>query len=254
MGRYPVTAAQFRCFVDDPAGYRNDAWWTDAGLKWRGKRTGPEEPGEPFNLPNHPVVNVTWYEALAFTRWLTARWAAPAAGILPDGWEVRLPSEAEWEKAARGGVEIPAEPVIVRLGEGFHSEVPPGGARKENPKPRRRYPWGDEPDPTRANYHDTGIGATSAAGCFPRGASPYGCEDMSGNVWEWCATKWRDSYSDCREDNDPEGDAPRVLRGGSFSDYGVFVRCSVRDRNFPNYFFSGTIGFRVVVAPRDSGL
>ncbi len=73
ISRYPITNAQFDAFINDAEGYRNDAWWTPAGLEWRGKRTAPDKVGGVFDLPNHPVVMVTWYEAYAFTRWLNAR-------------------------------------------------------------------------------------------------------------------------------------------------------------------------------------
>jgi formylglycine-generating enzyme required for sulfatase activity len=110
------------------------------------------------------------------------------------------------------------------------------------------FPWGEGADPERANYGDTGIGTTSAVGCFPGGASPYEVEDLSGNVWEWCRTKWRDDYRDYEDDNDPQGNAPRVLRGGAFGRTENPVRCAVRDFRHPG--FRGRYGgLRVVVSP-----
>jgi formylglycine-generating enzyme required for sulfatase activity len=231
ISRYPVTNAQFGAFVE-ARGYRERRYWTEAG--WRRKErkgwTGPYDPGEPFNLPNHPVLGVTWYEALAFCRWFGERLQVSGLrfqvwrdgqletwNLKPETLTVRLPSEAEWEKAARGT-------------EG------------------RQYPWGDDPDPDRANYDQTGIGATSAVGCFPRGASPYGVEDLSGNAWEWCATKWEDSYEGYRGDNDPEGYDGRVLRGGAFDNGAWNVRCAFRDWDFPLYRLRSG-GFRVVASP-----
>jgi formylglycine-generating enzyme required for sulfatase activity len=108
-------------------------------------RAQPFDFGAPFNLPNHPVVGVTWYEALAFCRWLTERWREE--GVLPDRWLVRLPSEAEWEKAARGGIQIPAGPVI---GRNWLAQAQ--SQLYQNGEPQRRYPWGEEPDLNRANY------------------------------------------------------------------------------------------------------
>jgi formylglycine-generating enzyme required for sulfatase activity len=243
MARYPVTNAQFRAFVEDPEGYAADSWWTSAGLAWREDEGGPVDYGEPWNLANHPRVDVTWYEAVAFTRWLTER--LRETGSLPGGWQVRLPSEAEWEKAARGGEEITAVPLIVAAREGL--SVAYGGRLIRNRRPKGRYPWGDEPDPERANYDDTGIDTTSAVGCFPAGASRYGVEELSGNVWEWCATKWQDSYEDYQDDSDLEGEAPRVLRGGAFFYLHRRVRCASRLRYFPlNRDLS--LGFRVVVS------
>lgn len=113
---------------------------------------------------------------------------------------------------------------------------------------KRRYPWEDKSaHPNFANYSDTGIGATSTVGCFPGGASPYGCEEMSGNVWERCQTKWRENYKQPPDEN-LDGTALRVLRGGAFSSNHGYVRCADRYWHNPddwgNYF-----GFRVVLSP-----
>jgi len=248
IARYPVTNAQFRAFVEDPEGYRDDRWWTKAGLEWRGGRTGPAMVGGVFGLPNQPVVGVPWYEAAAWCRWLTERLrrdvGVQRAASLPEGWEVRLPSEAEWEKAARGGLRIPPAPFISSVGARRAAPL------QSNPNPTRRYPWGDDPDPARANYGDTGIGATCAVGLFPDGASPYGCLDLAGNVWEWCATKWVKGYEDYseQEDNSLEGTASRVVRGGSFSNDRRYVRCACRNWNHPDLRFRNQ-GFRPVAAP-----
>jgi hypothetical protein len=109
----------------------------------------------------------------------------PLGPLLDEGrWWVTLPSEAEWEKAARGGLELPQTQTIVGL-EG--TSVRPC---RFAASPQRRYSWGDEADPNRANYEATGIKTSSAVGCFPGGASPYACEEMSGNVWEWTRSLW----------------------------------------------------------------
>jgi formylglycine-generating enzyme required for sulfatase activity len=221
IGRYPVTVAQYAAFVR-AGGYGERRYWTAAGWQRQEQEgwAGPATYGTPFELSNHPVVGVSWYEAVAYCAWLTER--LRAAGELDAQQVVRLPSEPEWEKAARGT-------------EG------------------RIYPWGDASDPERANYNATGIGSTSAVGCFPGGESPYGVEEMVGNVWEWCGTKWVGTYREYQVDDEVEGDALRVVRGGSFGSDEGGARCAYRFRLLPsnrNRFG----GFRVVVSPSRPGL
>jgi formylglycine-generating enzyme required for sulfatase activity len=224
ISRYPITNAQYRAFVD-AGGYGEARYWTDAARQavWRDgqvkaysddeHRVGPYDYGEPYNLSNHPVVGVMWYEAVAFCRWLTE--VLRARGELTENQEIRLPTEPAWEKAARG-------------------------------TDGRIYPWGEEPDPERANYDETGIGTTSAVGCFPGGA--YGVEDLSGNVYEWCGTKWEDDYRDYVNDHVAEGNALRVLRGGAFDLNRRGVRCAYRGRSSPGNR-RDNLGFRLVVSP-----
>jgi formylglycine-generating enzyme required for sulfatase activity len=152
---------------------------------------------------NHPVVGVTWDQAQAYCTWTQGR----------------LPTEAEWEKAARGE---------------YGNE----------------WPWGNEFDKNKCNSYEGGKGGTTPVGAYsPQGDSPYGVSDMVGNVWEWCATKWQNSYQSYVDDNDLSGDALRVVRGGSFDDDQRGARVAVRGRNSPGYR-DGDQGFRVVVAPR----
>ena len=225
MARYPVTAAQFRAFVE-ASGYT---------VKNKDCLRG---------VSNHPVVYVSWHEANAFCAWLTPHWQAQ--GKLPRGWAVRLPSEAEWEKAARGGTELPTATVI----RNEWSTIP-RPRLEPNPEPRREYPWGDEANPNRANYEDTGIGTRSAVGCFPGGATPYGCQDMAGNVWEWTRShfgKYPYEPADGRENLEAGDDVRRVLRGGAFNFYRDLARCAYRYRSNP---YGGWLnsGFRIVVSP-----
>lgn len=208
---YPVTHAQYQCFIAD-RGYETDAWW--AGLARRPAAAPPLR-----HHPNHPRETVSWYEATAWCRWLSAR--LHAAGSLEQGWGLRLPTEQEWQQAACGS-------------------------------DTREYPWGRGWDQHRANtrkehWTDDGrlfVGQTTAVGIYPGGASPAGALDMAGNVWEWCATAY------CApDDSGPGGDAPRVLRGGSWNYDRDFARTSFRSWDTPDARHAD-VGFRVVCAPR----
>jgi formylglycine-generating enzyme required for sulfatase activity len=153
IGRYPVTNAEYRRFVE-AGGYEKRECWSDEGWqrKQREKWTEPRYwRGSKWNQPDQPVVGVSWYEAEAYACW--------AGG--------RLPSEMEWEKAARG-------------------------------IDGRKYPWGDGFDPSRCNTDESGIGKTTLVDKHsPDGDSPYGVADMAGNVWEWCAD-WYDEDEDTK--------------------------------------------------------
>jgi formylglycine-generating enzyme required for sulfatase activity len=211
ISKYPITNAQFDAFVMD-GGY-TDKWracWTPAGWEWKGDRVTPDKQGGVFDLPNHPAVMVTWYEAQAFCIWLGKKLNLAVA----------LPTEAQWERAARG-------------------------------TDGRRYPWAGELTPDHANFDQTGVGTTTAVGIFPKGLNlETGVLDMSGNVYEWCRTKWRDSYKG-KPDEKLEGTDPRVLRGGAFNYEARYVRSAYRDWNLPGSR-SGSSGFRVVASPNHS--
>jgi iron(II)-dependent oxidoreductase len=122
----------------------------------------------------------------------------------------------------------------------------------DNHEPDRTYPWGEGDDAERANF-GMSIGDVSPMGCFPTGASRYGCEEMSGNVWEWTRSLVGDypypAPGDDREKREsPSGDAPRVLRGGSFLNPPRNARCAVRNWNHPWLRFR-FLGFRVLLSP-----
>lgn len=230
---YPITNAQFDVFLQSTDGFRNSKWWN--GLAKCDNTSPPPKYGGVFDLPNHPVVYVTWYQAVAFTRWLNQ--SLPLAKLqvrTREGMKfvqtqahssnlnapiaVRLPTEAEWEKAARG-------------------------------TDGKKYPWGNQITPDHANYSDTGIGSTSAVGSFPKGMNAYGVMDQCGNVWEWTSTKWTSDYSEYeqQEENRLEGDIARVVRGGAFRNGAQQVRCASRFLDSPVYHY-WLRGFRVVVA------
>ncbi|MCB0047286.1 MAG: SUMF1/EgtB/PvdO family nonheme iron enzyme [Caldilineaceae bacterium] len=209
ISRYQVTVLQYQAFVS-VGGYTRRAYWTEAGWAWRKQNqiSGPEDYSKVFQTPNHPRVGVSWYEAVAYCNWLSEQW----------GYAVRLPTEAEWERAAR------------------HTDG-------------RIYSWNGEFDVRCCNMGKTGIGATSAVGAFPAGNAQCGATDMSGNVWEWCSTKRVGDYEgyEKRADDDLTGCATRVVRGAAFDDPPVNVRCASRDGYNPNsrnYY----IGFRVVAS------
>jgi formylglycine-generating enzyme required for sulfatase activity len=251
VARYPVTVAQFAPFVES-GGYDEPAYSTEAGWAWRqGEGEGwgrpPEERGEPafwrdsrYNRPNQPVVGVTWFEAMAYARWLTVQWQAAGRQLqlwrngeirMPDlvsaDTQFRLPTEAEWEKAARG-------------------------------TDGRTWPWGDEWDEARANTGEgRGEWTTTPVGLYPGGASPYGVLDMMGNVWEWTSTRWggdwqRPDYGppyrvdDGREDQ--QGTVRRVLQGGSWGHLRDLARCAARRGGGPDLWYND-VGMRMVVVP-----
>lgn len=213
IGRYPVTNAQFERFIA-AGGYESRDFWTDEGWSWRESQsiTLPFYwDDSKWNQPDHPVVGVSWYEAMAFCRWISKQ----------TGDEFRLPTEAEWEKAARGGES-------------------------------REWPWGDVFDSKKANtLEGGGIGTTPVGMYSPEGDSQYGISDMAGNVFEWCQDWYTsDYYKDSPAENPvglQEGHY-RVLRGGSWNGNRRRARCAFRRRNLPNYRV-GNVGFRVAASP-----
>jgi len=205
IAKYPVTYRQYRAFLDADDGYHNPAWWQ--GL-WVDQP--PEKPGRQFQrYDNYPAENLAWVEAVPFCRWLSARL----------GYEVRLPTEWEWQQAATGG------------------------------DPANVYPWGPEWDGNCANTYESELSHTTAVGMYPQGASPAGALDMSGNVWEWCLNEY-----DRPENVTPAGDARRVVRGGAWDYDQPYARAASRDDLAPDCRFAN-IGFRLARASpiRDTG-
>jgi len=195
IGKYPITNREYQVFVRD-AKY-------NPPFGWNGDQFPPEK-------VEYPVVDVSWNDATAYCKWLSEK----------SGKQYRLPTEAEWEKAARGE-------------NGY------------------MYPWGNEFDPKKANTYEANLGGTSEVGQFsPQGDSPYGCADMIGNVWEWCKD-WYDEneykgrkYKVTEEPQGSQKGSMHVFRGGSFHDVYVDTRCAFRRKGDPD-LSSGVLGFRV---------
>lgn len=209
----PVTRQQYVRFVDH-GGYIESRWWDPTAWQlcttkaWQAPYGWNDEdtPDDPLL----PVVGVSWYEARAYCRWLDAQlreahW--PGLEAVPENYHLRLPTALEWERAARG-------------------------------TDGRRYPWGDELLPERANMGAHGVGRISQVTANPQGVSPVGALDMVGNVWEWVL--------------DPaEGDS-RATRGGSWFDLPEVANCWGQGQLRPNARNFPMWGFRVVLAaPHD---
>jgi formylglycine-generating enzyme required for sulfatase activity len=190
----PLTNAEYRPFV----------WETHhrAPRHWLGFYP-------PDGLDDHPVTGISWTDAQAFCAWMSNKLSVP----------VRLPTEAEWERAARG-------------------------------TDGRLYPWGQEFDPWRCNTLESGKAGTTPVGFYsPSGDSPLGCHDMAGNVWEWTSSLLR-SYpyqpTDGRENEKAHGQ--RVVRGGSWYYTRKLARCAAREGVLPTYL-SPALGFRLAYTP-----
>ena len=231
MGKYPVTKAQFKAYLREAEREAEDI----DSIK-----------GE----PTLPVNWVSWNEIGPFCEWLTARWRDRER--LPKDWEVRLPTALEWEKSARGGVEIPREPVTRNIADGLSGENVV--ELKVNPNPRRVYPWAADnvKVSSLANVSEFGLSEPSALGLFPRGVGPYGCWDQAGNVWEWTMTPYEEDYPP-KEHRVLKWEADEfnegiMLAGGGFYVDESGVGCSARDWLLPDGWHDG-LGFRVSLSP-----
>jgi len=209
LSKTPVTNAQFAAFVT-ATGHMAPAHWTGG---W-----------PPPDKADHPVVHVSWHDALAYCRWLMEKWLVASEKWRVSSFVFRLPTEAEWEKGARG-------------------------------LDGRLYPWGDGWDATCCNAKESGADDTTPVGAYPGGASPYGLLDMAGNVWEWTASQWGKDMkeaefgypynrSDGREALEVGNGVLRVLRGGAFYYNAAYARAACRLRSYPDYRVR-TRGFRV---------
>lgn len=198
IARTPVTNALYAAFVAATGAHSPSTW---------------RAPQPPAALDNHPIADVSWDEANAFCAWLTTAigdWGLGTGKIPPSPQSlvsspqaIRLPTEAEWERAARGMAG-------------------------------RAFPWGDTWEAPRANTRESGIASTTPVGAYPSGASAAGCLDMAGNVWEWTASLdlgYPYAADDGRED--PRAFGRRILRGGCYANPHGFARCACRFRLLP---------------------
>lgn len=196
IGKYPVTNLEYRQFLESFSDEEAAKRHIPDG--WKGRKSPPGK-------ETHPVVGVNYMDAVAYCGWRST----------VEGREVRLPTEAQWEKAARG-------------------------------TDGREYPWLGEFDAAKANTMESGLGGTTPVGAYPDGASPYGAMDMAGNVWEWTCTVAGKEKADPERDGgwdvDPEG-SPRIIKGGSWLGPRGDARCAYR-RGGPPGGRDDFLGFR----------
>ncbi|WP_161569176.1 NACHT domain-containing protein [Candidatus Oscillochloris fontis] len=227
IARFPITNADYARFVA-AGGYQQPQWWREVG--WRFLQPGGHpyddqdvmitEPrywhNSRYTNPLQPVVGVSWYEAAAYCRWLSA--CGHQQGWLPQHAILRLPTWVEWQRAARG-------------------------------QDQRRYPWGNtEPTPEHANYDQTGLGLPNPVGCFAAGAAACGAEEMAGNVLEWTASAHAEpTAGQDRKDFTPSEDV--ILSGSAFWWGAEQLCCGSRVRLDPNGG-NDDRSFRVFWSPR----
>jgi formylglycine-generating enzyme required for sulfatase activity len=217
IGKYPVTNGEFRRFRDDP-GYEDPKFWPHGQVTPKDQSPVWNRTGAVAGRENYPVSAVTWDQAVAYCRWLSAK----------TGHEYRLPTEAEWEKAARG-------------------------------TDQRRYPWGNEIDPSCASYKEKPLTPVDFYDGSKRGdlqthnsASPYGAFDMEGGVFEWCSDWYSPNYYAFSSRKNPPGPAEgayRVLRGASQYEEAWELRAANRSSGAPSNQNHHLVGFRCVRKP-----
>jgi len=293
IGKWPVTNAEFKCFIE-AGGYQDERYWTtDLAKRWlkgedvtggqmtgwmdvwrfmqsnadwkeRFESTGSFSPDDlkvyetlaamnedefkarlsqslsaksreqpqwwndsTYNNPSQPVVGVTWFEVQAYCMWLS----------VVTGKIYRLPTEVEWEAAARGLSPLPLAARKRGLGVGA-----------------RVYPWGDDWDAAKANTIEgrvlkpSPVGAYAAAG----GVGPFGAEDQSGNVWNWTSSLYRPYPYQHNDREDAEAEGERTVRGGAWDDDRGSSRCAYRYGLVPDYY-DDSVGFRIVSPGSISG-
>jgi formylglycine-generating enzyme required for sulfatase activity len=206
IAKYLITYNQYKAFLEAADGFLDKRWlspWADSF----------KDANQPYwKLDDCPMDRVNWHDALAFCRWISWKLDAPDDPGHINDWAMRLPTEYEWEKAARG-------------------------------TDGRLYPWGDDFDEARCNTEESAIGQPTPVLQYPQGASPYGTFDMCGNVWEWCLTDHKKPVIDAN-DVDLYGYHWREIRGGAFPYDSSKGRTTERYNMDPKYR-DYQLGFRV---------
>jgi len=199
IGRFPLTVAEYACAVR-AAAVPEPATGDYEHVTWQQQLT--------YFGNEYPVVNITWFQSVAYAVWL--------ANMTGERW--RLPTEVEWEKAARG-------------------------------TDGRIYPWGNAWGNERANTVESGIGMTTPVDNYLEGASPYGAQDMAGNVWEWCSSLYHPYpyHADDGREDIKDASNNRVLRGSSWNDSLRLARVDARYWDTPNAALFSDYGARLVV-------
>lgn len=229
VARYLITHRQFDTFLKAPGGFSDSRWWRDFQQDY----VKQEMSVAMQQYDNYPRDNVSWYQCVAFARWLDFKYrefglfdtftfplqgegvtASLRRGLETEGWQLRLPTEWEWQWMAQGGAEA------------------------------RQYPWGEWDEYPRTNTSEAGIGNRSTAvGMYPHGAATCGALDVSGNLWEWCLN----DYDNPQVTDGYGNGAGKVLRGGSFYYDRPRATCTYRNNYNPNNRYYN-YGLRVVIA------
>lgn len=257
ISQYPITNQQYRPFIS-AGGYDNPKYWTSDGWAWRmgegfdylqtsvieydsqeretsyvswlnsrslDRSKAPFWWEElPWNIPNRPVVGVNWFEAIAYCNWLNETLVRISDELIKPGFCVRLPTLAEWEKAARG-------------------------------VSGNEWPWGHQWEDNSANTLELGLKQTTSVGLFTKGISPFGLFDVAGNVYEWVSTRLglldQKNFGYPCETNDGRNDIHskdvRFVKGSSWNFTKDLARCASNNWDYPVIFDQNT-GFRVVIS------
>jgi formylglycine-generating enzyme required for sulfatase activity len=208
MAKYPITNAQYQVFEDAKDGYQDAKWWdySDDARAWRAENKQPVNTA--FEGKDLPRTNVTWFEAVAFCRWLHTRAGLRifvsgelvTQSILMRHIAISLPTEQQWQRAAQGS-------------DG------------------RIYPWGDDFILLRCNTAESGNRKVTSVIQYPNGVTPFGVMDMAGNTWDWCLTTWEGDQITL------DGGEYRVARGGSWDNYHDHARVMYHSNGHPELRF-----------------